>query len=131
MPILSLICALSTFVHSKDANDVVLGNCDRPADTRLWEANGAAAMTSELRDPTDRNRSRLMSSVYTAGGEGRRPRWLRDVLGSGPIALWCEDPDDARVPLFPRATHDDRAQELRLQGRFHGAVLLSCRSLPG
>src|SRR6266436_3715859 len=64
MPKLLLLCALLT----QDSNDVILGNFDRPEDTRLWEVNGGATMTFEPRDPTDRNKSCRL--VFTGGSYG-------------------------------------------------------------
>src|SRR5258708_31595397 len=81
MPTLLLLCALSTFVGTSfdsglaalaqdkpDAGEVILGNFDRPEDSRLWEVNGGATMTFEPRDPTDRNKSCKL--VFSGGSYG-------------------------------------------------------------
>jgi len=65
MPALFLLLALAS---SQDPKELLLGNFDRPEDTRLWEASGAAAMTFEPRDPTDPNKSCKL--VFGGGSYG-------------------------------------------------------------
>src|SRR5436190_8800757 len=66
MPIFLLLLASLSL---QDKPELVLGNFDRPEDARLWEGGGAATMTFEPRDPTDRNKScKLVFSGGSFGG---------------------------------------------------------------
>lgn len=102
MPILYLLCTLLAQVRSFDSGlpalaqdrpELILGNFDRPEDTRLWEGGGAAAMTFEPRDPTDRNKScKLVFSGGSYGGISsfRQPKdWSAyEVLS---FVVWSPD----------------------------------------
>src|SRR5579862_6390136 len=63
-----LLSTLLTLSGSQDKPELLLGNFDRPEDSRLWEAGGAATMTFEPRDPTDRNKA--CKIVFGGGSYG-------------------------------------------------------------
>lgn len=90
MPTLFLLFALYSVQQSPE---VILGNFDRPEDARLWEGGGAASMTFEPRDPTDRNKScKLVFSGGSYGGISsfRQPKdWTPyEVLS---FVVWSPD----------------------------------------
>ena len=93
MPIPLLLGALLAVCSSQDKPELLLGNFDRPEDSRLWEAGGAATMTFEPRDPTDRNKAcKLVFSGGSYGGISsfRLPKdWSRyEVLS---FVVWSPD----------------------------------------
>jgi len=92
MTTLVLLCALLA-QDKPDSNELILGNFDRPEDTRLWEVNGGATMTFEPRDPTDRNK--CCKLVFSGGSYGgissfRQPKdWSSyEVLS---FVVWSPD----------------------------------------
>src|SRR5579883_2765452 len=68
MPIPLLLGVLLASFCAQDKPELVLGTFDRPEDARLWEAGGAATMTFEPRDPTDRNKQCKL--VFGGGSYG-------------------------------------------------------------
>jgi hypothetical protein len=65
MRLLETALTLFVLVFSQEGPEQILGTFDRPEDARLWEASGAATLTLEPRDPTDRNK---MAKVAMTGG---------------------------------------------------------------
>jgi hypothetical protein len=93
MPIPLLLASLLALSSAQDKPELLLGNFDRPEDSRLWEAGGAATMTIEPRDPTDRNKAcKLVFSGGSYGGISsfRLPKdWSRyEVLS---FVVWSPD----------------------------------------
>jgi hypothetical protein len=122
MPTVFLLCALLASFDSgpaalaqdkQDSNELILGNFDRPEDTRLWEVNGGATMTFEPRDPTDRNKScKLIFNGTSYGGISsfRQPKdWSAyEVLS---FVVWSPDRRGMGVRV-----DDDNSKKALLDG---------------